>query len=62
MGKLLIKKKQFNQALNFFQTLLKNDPNNLRINFQMGKIFYELNDLHKSNKYFEKCKYKFQKS
>ena len=56
MGKLLIKKKQFNQALNFFQTLLKNDPNNLRINFQMGKIFYELNDLHKSNKYFEKCK------
>ena len=56
MGKLLIKKKQFNQALNFFQTLLKNDPNNLRINFQMERYFYELNDLHKSNKYFEKCK------
>ena len=56
VGKILIKKKQFKHALKYFQTLLKHKPDDLRINFQMGKIFYELNDLHKSFTYFKKCK------
>ena len=55
-GKILIKKRQFKHALKYFQTLLKNKPDDLRINFQIGKIFYELNDLHKSFTYFRKCK------
>ncbi len=36
--------------------MLKKKPDDLRINFQIGKIFYELNDLYKSFVYFKKCK------
>ena len=56
LGKLLIRQKKFKQALKYFQTILKNKKNDLRANFQIGKIFYELNDLHKSFAYFKKCK------
>ena len=48
-GKLLINQKKFKQALKHFQILLKNKKNDLRTNFQIGKIFYELNDLHITN-------------
>ena len=56
LGKLLIRQKKFKQALKYFQTILKDKKNDLRTNFQIGKIFYELNDLHKSFLYFKKCK------
>ena len=42
LGKILIKKKQFAKALFVFEKFLKNKPNDLRANFQMGKIYYEL--------------------
>ena len=54
-GKKLIEKKYFNQALKFFQTFLKNKPNDLRANFQMGKIYYELNNLKQSIIFFQRC-------
>ena len=55
LGKILIKKKQFSKALFVFQKILKKNQNDLRANFQMGKIYYELNDLNKSILFFEKC-------
>ena len=55
IGKKLIKSKNFTKAIIIFQKILKNDPNDLRANFQMGKIFYELNDLKKSIFFFKKC-------
>ena len=55
LGKMLIKKKQFSKALFVLYKILKNKPNDLRTNFQIGKIFYELNDLNKSIIYFQKC-------
>ncbi len=55
LGKMLIKKKQFSKALFVLYKILKNKPHDLRTNFQIGKIFYELNDLNKSIIYFQKC-------
>jgi len=54
-GKKLIEKKYFNQALKYFRTFLKNKPNDLRANFQMGKIYYELNNLKQSVIFFQRC-------
>ena len=55
LGKILVKNKYFSKALFVFEKILKNKPNDLRANFQMGKIYYELNDLNKSIMFFEKC-------
>ncbi len=55
LGKLLIRKKHFKQALNIFSKLLAINSNDLKANFQMGKIFYELNNLQKSIIFYEKC-------
>ena len=55
LGKILIKKKYFSKALLNFQQILKNKPNDLRANFQMGKAYYELNNLKKSIIFFQKC-------
>ena len=55
LGKSLIKKKQYNQAFSIFKNILKERPNDLRANFQIGKINYELNDLNQSIFYFKKC-------
>ena len=55
LGKILIQKKHFSKALDIFNNKLKNNPNDLRANFQIGKIFYELNDLDKSFQFFKKC-------
>ena len=52
LGKILVHNKQFSKALVVFQEILKNNPKDLRANFQMGKIFYELNDLNKSIFFF----------
>ena len=55
LGKMLIKNRHFKKALYIFQKLIKNKSNDLRANFQIGKIYYELNDLDKSLFYFKKC-------
>ena len=55
LGKILVHNKQFSKALVVFQEILKNNPKDLRANFQMGKIFYELNDLNKSIFFFNIC-------
>ena len=53
-GKLLIDHKKFKKAYYVFSKLLIQKPNDFRVNFQMGKIYYELNDLNKSIFYFNK--------
>ena len=55
LGKILVKNKHFSKALFVFKKIIKNKPNDLRANFQMGKIYYELNDLNKSIIFFKKC-------
>lgn len=55
LGKLLIKKKQYNKAFFIFKNILEKKPNNLKANFQIGKINYELNDLERSIFFFKKC-------
>jgi len=51
-GKLLINNKQFRKAYNIFSKLLTEKKDNFRVNFQMGKLYYELNDLNNSIFYF----------
>ena len=55
LGKLLIKRKHYNKAFFIFKNILKQKPNDLKANFQIGKIYYELNDLEKSIFFFKKC-------
>jgi len=55
IGKKLIKQKQFKKAIYLFSKLLENNSRDLRANFLMGKIYYELNNLNKSLFFFEKC-------
>ena len=54
IGKLLINKKKFKKAHHIFSKLLDNKPNDFKANFQMGKMYYELNDLNKSIFYFKR--------
>ena len=55
IGKVLIQKKQYNKAFLIFKNILQNKPNDLRANFQMGRINYELNNLNKSIFFYKKC-------
>ena len=55
LGKLFIKAKQYNKAFSIFENILKKKPNDLRANFQIGKINYDLNNLDKSIFFFKKC-------
>ena len=55
IGKKLIKQKQYKKAFYIFSKLLENNTRDLKANFQMGKIYYELNNLSKSLFFFEKC-------
>jgi len=55
IGKKLIKQKQYKKAFYIFSKLLEKNSRDLRANFQMGKIYYELNSLNKSLFFFEKC-------
>ena len=48
IGKKLIKQKQYKKAFYIFSKLLENNSRDLKANFQMGKIYYELNNLSKS--------------
>ena len=54
LGKSLIKKKKYKDSLNFFKKILHKKPNDFRANFQIGKIYYELNDIERSIFFFEK--------
>ena len=54
LGKQLIKNKKFKEALQFFKNILQKKPSDLRANFQIGKIYYDLNDIEKSIFFFEK--------
>lgn len=54
LGKSLIKKKKFKEAINLFKNILHKKPNDFRAYFQIGKIYYELNDIKKSIFFFEK--------
>ena len=54
IGKVLINQKQYKKAFYIFSKLLKNKPDDFKANFQMGKLYYELNDLNKSVFYFQK--------
>jgi len=53
-GKLLINHKQFKKAYYILSKLLTDKPDDFKVNFQMGKMYYELNDLNKSIFYFKK--------
>ena len=53
IGKKLIKQKQYKKAIYIFSRLLDNNSRDLRANFLMGKIYYELNNLNKSLLFFE---------
>ena len=55
LGKLLIKQKKYKKAFLIFSKLLENKPNDLKANFHIGKIYYELNDINKSIFFFRKC-------
>jgi hypothetical protein len=59
IGKLLVNQKQFNKAFYILFKLLDKKPHDIKVNFQLGKMYYELNDLSKSIFYFEKSN-KFQ--
>ena len=54
LGKQLIKKRNLKEALQFFKNILQKKPGDLRANFQIGKIYYDLNDIEKSILFFEK--------
>ena len=45
LGKILIKQKRYKKAFYIFSKLLKTNPYDLKANFHMGKIYYELNNL-----------------
>ncbi|WP_428079028.1 tetratricopeptide repeat-containing sulfotransferase family protein [Candidatus Pelagibacter sp.] len=53
--KELIFKKKYKKAIYFLNKFLDKNPNHLKGNFQMGKIFFELNNIYKSNYFFKKC-------
>ena len=54
LGKILIKQKRYKKAFHIFSKLLKANPNDLKANFHMGRIYYDLNILDKSVFFFQK--------
>ena len=55
LGKQLVQKKQFKKAFVVIQNLLKDNPKAFRNNFLAGQMYYRLNELEKSNTFFQKC-------
>ena len=53
-GQNLIKHKKFPQALKLFDYLVKLDPNNLDLNFYLGRIYSELHDFKNGIKFYKK--------
>ena len=60
-GQNLIKQKKFPQALKLFDYLVKLDPNNLNLNFYLGRIYSELHDFKNGIKFYKKY-LKFKKN
>ena len=56
VGKMLLGKGYFKNAIKTFEEIIKNEPNDLRANFFLGKIYYDLNNLDKSLIYYENCR------
>ena len=56
VGKMLLGKGHFKNAIKTFEEIIKNKPNDLRANFFLGKIYYDLNNLDKSLIYYENCR------
>ena len=54
IGKIFIKQKKYKKAFYIFSKLLKNNSNDFKANFQMGRIYYDLNILDKSIFFFKK--------
>lgn len=54
-GKTFIKKSKYKQAILLFEKLIKEKSNDLRANFFLGKIYYNLNNLEKSLFFYNKC-------
>ena len=55
LGKQLVQKKQFKKAFVVIQNLLNDNPKEFRNNFLAGQMYYRLNELEKSNTFFQKC-------
>ena len=55
LGKQLVQKKQFKKAFVVIQNLLKDNPKDFRNNFLAGQMYYRLNELEKSNTFFQNC-------
>ena len=55
IGRNLIKKREFIQALNFFLRLEKKEKDKTRIYFFLGLIYSELNNYKKSIENYKKC-------
>ena len=55
LGKKLVQKKYFKKAFVVVQNLLKDNPKDFRNNFLAGQMYYRLNELKKSNTFFQKC-------
>ena len=54
-SKLLLKEKNYKDAKESLNKLSIDNPNDLRTNFLLGRLYYDLNDLRKSLFYFDKC-------
>ncbi len=54
IGKILIQQKKYKKAFLIFSKLLKNNSNDFKANFHMGRIYYDLNILDKSIFFFQK--------
>ena len=53
-GQNLLKQKKFLIALKHFKKLLELNPNNLDINFYLGRVYSEIQDFKNSIKYYLK--------
>ena len=47
-SKLLLRKKNYKDAKESLNKLSVDNPNDLRTNFLLGRLYYDLNDLRKS--------------
>jgi tetratricopeptide (TPR) repeat protein len=55
IGIILTKKGQYKKAISIFEQLIEKKNNDLRANFLLGRVYYEINDLKKSLFFYKKC-------
>lgn len=56
LAKAFHKTRQYRRAINIYKDLLDDDPNNLLITYQLGKLYFVINDLNNARIIFEKLK------